>query len=164
MYNLLSWLWIDLIMWWETWCCSLSGLSFYCTFQRYMSSEVQNLSQLVFAFFAAVNHLSRPLRKKINFTQTGSKGHGLWSVITGFQSILYVSVFQGSLRVIVICLTAVKNVLLWKWLLNFRVQVFVKSAVKGQRYWTVPQLFKSWIRIAISIRYITMCQWLSVTI
>ena len=34
-------------------------------------------SQLTFAFFAAVNHLSAPLRKQ-KFTSTGSKGHGLW--------------------------------------------------------------------------------------
>ena len=33
-------------------------------------------SQLKIAFSAAVNHLSRPLRKQ-NFTLTGSKGHGL---------------------------------------------------------------------------------------
>ena len=33
-------------------------------------------SQLTIAFFAAVNHLSGPLRKQ-NFTLTGSKGHGL---------------------------------------------------------------------------------------
>ena len=33
-------------------------------------------SHLTIAFFAAVNHLSGPLRKQ-NFTLTGSKGHGL---------------------------------------------------------------------------------------
>ena len=33
-------------------------------------------SQLMIAFFAAVNHLNGPLRKQ-NFTLTGSKGHGL---------------------------------------------------------------------------------------
>ena len=33
-------------------------------------------SQLTFAFFAAVNHLSGPLKKQ-NFTLMGSKGHGL---------------------------------------------------------------------------------------
>ena len=32
----------------------------------------------------------------------GSKGHGLWFVIGGFQSVLCVSVFQGSLLLIVI--------------------------------------------------------------
>ena len=37
-----------------------------------------------------------------NFTLTSSKGHGLWFVIGGFQSFLCVSVFQGSLLVIVI--------------------------------------------------------------
>ena len=53
------------------------------------------------AFFAAVNHFNGPLRKQ-NFTLTGSKGHGLWFVIGGFRSVLCVSVFQGSLLVIVI--------------------------------------------------------------
>ena len=58
-------------------------------------------SQLVIAFFTAVNHLNGPLRKQ-NFTLTGSKGQGLWFVIGGFRSVLCVSVFQGSLLVIVI--------------------------------------------------------------
>ena len=58
-------------------------------------------SQLTIAFFAAVNHLNGPLRKQ-NFTLTGSKGQGLWFVIGGFRSVLCVSVFQGSLLVIII--------------------------------------------------------------
>ena len=58
-------------------------------------------SQLTIAFLAAVNHLNGPLRKQ-NFTLTGSKRHGLWFVICGFRSVLCVSVFQGSLLVIVI--------------------------------------------------------------
>ena len=58
-------------------------------------------SQLLIAFFTAINHLNSPLRKQ-NFTLTGSKGHGLWIVIGGFRSILCVSVFQGSLLVIII--------------------------------------------------------------
>ena len=33
-------------------------------------------SQLMIAFFTAVNHLKEPLRKQ-NFTLMGSKGHGL---------------------------------------------------------------------------------------
>ena len=58
-------------------------------------------SQLTIAFFAAANHLNGPFRKQ-NFTLMGSKGHGLWFVIGGFRSFLRVSVFQGSLLVIVI--------------------------------------------------------------
>ena len=58
-------------------------------------------SQLTIAFSAAVNHLNGPLRKQ-NFKLTGSKGHGLWFVIGGFRAILRVSVFQGSLLVIVV--------------------------------------------------------------
>ena len=46
-------------------------------------------SQLTIAFFAAVNHLNGPLRKQ-NFTSRG------------FRSVLCVSLFQGSLLVIVI--------------------------------------------------------------
>ena len=52
-------------------------------------------------FLTAVNHLNGPLRKQ-NFTLTGSKGHGLWFVISEFRSISCVCVFQGSLLVIVI--------------------------------------------------------------
>ena len=58
-------------------------------------------SQQTIALFAAVNHLNGPLRKQ-NFTLTGSKGHGFWFVIGEFRSVLCVSVFQGSLLVIVI--------------------------------------------------------------
>ena len=58
-------------------------------------------TQLTITFFAAVNNLNGPLRKQ-NFTLTGSKGQGLWFVIGGFRSVLCVSVFQGSLLVIVI--------------------------------------------------------------
>ena len=58
-------------------------------------------SELTIAFFTAVNHLNKPLRKQ-NFTLTGSKGHGLRFVIGGFRSVLCVSVFQGALLMIVI--------------------------------------------------------------
>ena len=58
-------------------------------------------SQMTIAFFSAVNHLNGPIRKQ-NFTLTGSEGHGLGFVIDGFRSVLCVSVFQGSLLVIVI--------------------------------------------------------------
>ena len=58
-------------------------------------------SQLTIPFFAAINHLNRPLRKQ-NFTLIGSKGQGLRFVIGGFRTVLCVSVFPGSLLVIVI--------------------------------------------------------------
>ena len=57
-------------------------------------------SQLMFVFFASVNHLCGPLRKQA-FTLTSSKVHSLRFVIGGFRSILCVSVFQGSLLVII---------------------------------------------------------------
>ena len=55
-------------------------------------------SQPTIAFFATVNHLNGPPRKQ-NFTLTG---HGLLFVIGEFGSVLCVSVFQGSLLVIII--------------------------------------------------------------
>ena len=50
-------------------------------------------SQPTIAFFAAVNHLSGPLRKH-NFTSTGSTGHSLCFVIGGFRSVLCASCFK----------------------------------------------------------------------
>ena len=47
------------------------------------------------------NRLCGPLRKR-KFTSTGSKGHFLCFVIGGFRSVLRVSVFQGSLLVILL--------------------------------------------------------------
>ena len=44
-----------------------------------------------------------------NITLTGSKGHGLRFVIGRFRSVLCVSVFQGSLLVIVIMIDGSKN-------------------------------------------------------
>ena len=40
----------------------------------------------------------------------GSKGHGSWFVIGGFRSVLCVSVFQGSLLMIVIMIDGSENV------------------------------------------------------
>ena len=45
-------------------------------------------------FFAAVNHLSVPLKKQ-QLTSTSSKFHGLWLV--DFDPFLWISVYQGSL-------------------------------------------------------------------
>ena len=61
-------------------------------------------SQLMFVFFAAVNHFRHfsGAHRKHKFTSTCSKGHGLWFVIGVFRSVLCVSVFQGLLLVIVI--------------------------------------------------------------
>ena len=47
------------------------------------------------------SYLSGPLRKR-KFSSMGSKGHCLWFVIGGFRSVLWVSVFQGSLLVILL--------------------------------------------------------------
>ena len=91
-------------------------------------------SQLTIAFFAAVNHLNGPLRKQ-NFTLTGSKGHGLWFVIGGFQSVLCVSVFQGSSLVIVIMIDGSERRDCEGGFWNFRVRMFVKSAVRQEKTW-----------------------------
>ena len=58
-------------------------------------------SQLTIAFLAAVNHLNGPLRKQ-TWTLTGSKSHGLWFAMGGFPDPFCVSVFRGSLLVIVV--------------------------------------------------------------
>ena len=78
---------------------SFSLFTAYRVFQKHTNSKVK--SQQLFVFFAAVNHLSGLLRKQ-NFTQTGSKGHGLWSVIGGSLDPFCVLVFQGSLLVILL--------------------------------------------------------------
>ena len=57
---------------------------------KHANSEVQKPTDD--CVFAAVNHPNGPLRKK-NFTLTGSKGQGLWFVIGGYRSVLWVSVF-----------------------------------------------------------------------
>ena len=49
-------------------------------------------------------------------------------MIGGFRSVLCVSVFQGSLLVIVIMIDGSQSAIVRR-LLNFRVLVFVKSAV-----------------------------------
>ena len=54
-------------------------------------------SQLTIALFAAVNHLNGPLRNKTLL------------VIGGFRSILCVSMFQGSLLVIIIMIDGSKK-------------------------------------------------------
>ena len=67
---------------------------------KWATSPTSNRSQPTIAFFAAVNHL-------ILTDLLGNKTllHGFkrsWFVICGFRSVLCVSVFQGSLLVIVI--------------------------------------------------------------
>ena len=61
-------------------------------------------SQLTFAFFAVVNHLSRCLSKQ---NLTGSKAHGLWLV--DFDLLCVFLWFIGSLLVIVTILDGSKN-------------------------------------------------------
>ena len=87
-------------------------------------------SQLTFALFAAVNHLSGPLREQ-TFTSTGSKGHGLLFVTGGFRSVMFVSVLQGSLLVILIVIDGSEKRKCEGGFLNFKVpRVFEKRSKK----------------------------------
>ena len=73
---------------------SLENTHQNCAFQKHANSEVQKpTDDCVFRWRTSYGQ---------NFTLTGSKGHRLWFVIGGFRFVLYVSVFQGSLLVIVI--------------------------------------------------------------
>ena len=51
-------------------------------------------------------------------------------MICGFRSVLCVSVFQGSLLVIVVMIDGSEKTYLLRRFLNFRVHVFLKSAVR----------------------------------
>ena len=81
-------------------------------------------SQLTFAFFPVVNRLSGQTEVYFN----GFKRS--WFVICGFRSVLCVSVFQGSLLVIVVMIDGSEKTYLLRRFLNFRVHVFLKSAVR----------------------------------
>lgn len=70
---------------------------FILKFLRFSKTRIPKFkSQLTFAFFTAVNNLSKPLRKQ-KFTSMSSKGCGLRFVIGGCRPILCVSEIQGSL-------------------------------------------------------------------
>ena len=74
------------------------------------------------------NLLSGSLRKH-KFTSTGSKGHGVWFVIGGVRSVLWLSVFQGLLLVSVMMINGREKTQSWRRLLSFRGRVFLKSLV-----------------------------------
>ena len=101
----------------------------FCAFHKHANCKVQKPTKNC----AAVNHLSGPLRKQ-NYTLTRSKGHGLWFVIgQDFDpTVLCVSVFEGLLRAYVCDRNydrRQRKTQLWRRLMNFRVRMFVKSAV-----------------------------------
>ena len=96
-----------------------------CTNMRILKFQ----SQLTIAFFAAVNHLNGPLRKQ-NFTLTGSKGHGLWFLIGGFRSVLWVFFVSRFVACDGNYDWRQRKTQLWRRLLNFRVRMFVKRAVR----------------------------------
>ena len=68
----------------------------YCAFHELGNSEVQK---------ATDDCVFRCRQSSL----TGSKGHGFWFVIGRFRSVLCVSVFQGSLPVIVILIDGSEN-------------------------------------------------------
>ena len=56
--------------------------------------------RLLFSLLSII--LTDLLENKTLLLITGSKGHGFWFVIGGFRSVLCVSVFQGSLLVVIV--------------------------------------------------------------
>ena len=122
-------------------------------YAQYFTALLKNMrilkfkSQITFEFFAGVNHLSRPFRKQ-NFTLMGSKGYVLWFVIGRFWSFLCfcVSMFVAcdgnydwkQLQMQLLLL------ILWRWLLNFRVRVFMKSTISSYVSANNWQYWKTW--------------------
>ena len=84
--------------------------------------------RLLFSLLSII--LTDLLENKTLLLITGSKGHGFWFVIGGFRSVLCVSVFQGSLLVVIVLNYDWRQpkTQFWRRLLNFRVRMFVKSA------------------------------------
>ena len=79
-------------------------------------------TQPTIAFFAAVNHLN------VDLLGNETLLHGFkraWFVICGFRSVLCVSLFQGSLLVIVIMIDGSDKQNCDRWHLNFRVRMSV---------------------------------------
>ena len=91
-------------------------------------------SQLTFAFVAAVNHLSRPLRKH-KFTSVGSKAHGLWVLIGGFRSVNFnvCCCISGFLACDCNYDWQEWKMWLWRWLLNFRSSPVFEMGSKPER-------------------------------
>ena len=71
--------------------------------------------------------------RKQNFTLTGSKGHGFWFVIGRFPSVLCVSVFQGSLLMIVIMIDGSQKRNCEGGVWTGRVRMFLKSTVRQEK-------------------------------
>ena len=76
----------------------------YCAFQKHANSEAKGRQS-----FSLPPIILADLLGNRTLLWRCSKGHGLWFLIGGFRFILFLSVFQGSLLVIVIWLTAAKN-------------------------------------------------------
>ena len=109
---------------------------FYCAFHKhwlFWSSKANWPRGLRFSLPSII--LTDLSFRKQNFTLTGSKGHGFWFVIGRFPSVLYVSVFQGSV------VSYDRNydwrqpkTQLWRRRLNFRVGMFLKSTVRQKDF------------------------------
>ena len=98
-------------------------ITYYCSFQKRANSEVQ--SQMTFAFFAAIDHLSGLLRTE-NLNGLRRSVCDLWLGISIRFVCFGVSRFVACDRNYD---WQQQKTHLWRRLLNFRVRVFLKSAV-----------------------------------
>ena len=128
----------------------------YCAFQKHANSEFQKLTDVCSAIFAAANHLSGPLRKQ-NFTYTGSKSQGLWFVIGGFRSVLCVSRFVACDRNYD---WRQRKTQLWRRLLNFRVRMFVKSAVTHLKIFNLTKCREVLVKYSLLSTHVGMPIWI----
>ena len=96
------------------------------------------------------NHLSRPLRNR-KFSSTGLKDYCFWFVIGGFGSVLWVSVFQGSLLVILLWPKPDVNIpnifdRFHPWTSDFQISM-------RQKYWRVRLTFE-----IVKVRLSAVCK------
>ena len=111
-------------LWASTLLCQLPeffyNLLFYCAFHKHSKAKT-------IALYAAVNHLNGPLKKQ-NFTLTVKRSRFLicdWWISIRFVCFC-VSMFVACDRNYD---WRQRKTQLWRWLLNFRVRMFVKSVV-----------------------------------
>ena len=108
------------------------GIKLFCFTALFKNTlTLKFKSQLTYAFFAAINHLSGPLRKQ-NFTSVGSKGHGLrflWLVDLNLVCLFLCFKVLGVLVIVIMIDGSEKRDCEGGfWILEFR--VVVKSTVK----------------------------------
>ena len=92
-------------------------------------------SQLTFAFFAAVHHLSRPLRKQ-KFTSTGSRGHGCYWWLEDFDPFCVFLCFKVRYLWSWLWLTAANNVIVKVAFMNEYVRALLRFS-KALEFWSL---------------------------